>query len=160
MKWSPPVSNRSSVAGPRVVLRRNVRSSLPRRNVQFSTHGSGLATAIACAGLEATIVEMSWYGDRPVEVQLGGAFHSRRLRLVSSQVGQVSPGRRPRWNYGRRMAAALGLLDQPALDWLVAEEIAFADAPRELPRILGPSPGPSLEPGAHGLAPVIRYSSS
>jgi hypothetical protein len=51
------------------------------------------------------------------------------------------------------MAAALGLLDRPALDLLAAEEIAFAEAPRELPRILGPS----LGPGAHGLAPVIRY---
>jgi threonine dehydrogenase-like Zn-dependent dehydrogenase len=114
-----------------------------------SASAAGLATAIACAGLEATIVEMSWYGDRPVEVQLGGAFHSRRLRLVSSQVGQVSPDRRPRWDYRRRMQAALGLLDLSALDLLVAKEIAFEDAPRDLPRILAP--------GAHGLAPVIRY---
>jgi threonine dehydrogenase-like Zn-dependent dehydrogenase len=114
-----------------------------------SAGGAGLRTAIACAGLEATIVEMSWYGDRPVEVRLGGAFHSRRLKLVSSQVGQVSPGRRPRWSYARRMDAALRLLDDPALDLLVAEEIAFEDAPRALPRILAP--------GAHGLAPVIRY---
>jgi threonine dehydrogenase-like Zn-dependent dehydrogenase len=115
-----------------------------------SATAAGLNTAIACAGPEATVVEMSWYGDRTVEVGLGGAFHSRRLRLVSSQVGQVSPGRRPRWDYGRRMAAALRLLDLPTLDLLVAEEIAFEDAPRELPRILAP--------GAHGLAPVIRYS--
>ncbi|MFZ1105078.1 MAG: dehydrogenase [Hyphomicrobiaceae bacterium] len=114
-----------------------------------SATAAGLNTAIACAGPEATVVEMSWYGDRPVEVGLGGAFHSRRLRLVSSQVGQVSPGRRPRWDYGRRMAAALRLIDLPALDLLVAEEIAFEDAPRELPRILAA--------GAHGLAPVIRY---
>jgi threonine dehydrogenase-like Zn-dependent dehydrogenase len=114
-----------------------------------SATAAGLNPAIACAGPEATVVEMSWYGDRTVEVGLGGAFHSRRLRLVSSQVGQVSPGRRPRWDYGRRMAAALRLLDLPALDLLVAEEIAFEDAPRELPRILAP--------GAHGLAPVIRY---
>ena len=98
-------------------------------------------------------MEMSWYGDRPVAVGLGGAFHSRRLRLVSSQVGQVSPGRRPRWDYRRRMQAALHLLDQPALDLLVAEEIAFEDAPRELPRILDPG----LGSGAHGLAPVIGY---
>jgi NADPH:quinone reductase-like Zn-dependent oxidoreductase len=120
-------------------------------DVVFHTSASaaGLGTAIACAGLEGTIVEMSWYGDRPVEVGLGGAFHSRRLRLVSSQVGQVSPGRRPRWDYRQRMQAALGLLDQPALDLLVAEAIAFEDAPRELPRILAP--------GAHGLAPVICY---
>ncbi len=118
-----------------------------------SASGAGLDTAIGCAGLEATIVEMSWYGDKPVEVRLGGAFHSRRLKLVSSQVGQVSPGRRPRWDYRRRMEAALGLLDLPALDLLVAEEIAFEDAPRELPRILAPG----AHGLAHGLAPVIRY---
>ncbi len=118
-----------------------------------SASAAGLNSAIACAGLEGTVVEMSWYGDKPVEVGLGGAFHSRRLRLVSSQVGQVSPGRRPRWDYGRRMAAALRLLDHPALDLLVAEEIAFEDAPREMPRIL--APGTSGR--AHGLAPVIRY---
>lgn len=115
-----------------------------------SASAAGLNTAIACAGMEGTIVEMSWYGDKPIEIGLGGAFHSRRLKLISSQVGQVSPNRRPRWDYGRRMAAALRLLDGPTLDRLVAEEIAFEEAPRELPRILGP--------GAHGLAPVIRYS--
>jgi threonine dehydrogenase-like Zn-dependent dehydrogenase len=118
-----------------------------------SASAAGLNTAIGCAGLEGTIVEMSWYGDMPVDVGLGGAFHSRRLKLVSSQVGQVSPGRRPRWDYRRRMDAALSLLDQPALDRLVAEEIAFEDAPQALPRILAPNTtGP-----AHGLAPVIRY---
>ena len=59
-----------------------------------SATAPGLNTAIACAGFEATIVEMSWYGSKPVQVDLGGAFHSRRLKLVSSQVGMVSPGRR------------------------------------------------------------------
>ena len=110
---------------------------------------AGLDVAINCAGLEATIVEMSWYGDKRVQVDLGGAFHSRRLRLVSSQVGAISPSRRPRWDYARRRQAALSLLDVAALDALVAEDIAFEDAPRELPRI--------LSPGAAGLAPVIRY---
>jgi hypothetical protein len=50
------------------------------------------------------------------------------------------------------MQAALRLLTEPALDRLVAEEIAFEDAPRELARILAPE--------AHGLAPVIRYPES
>jgi hypothetical protein len=110
---------------------------------------AGLDTAIACAGVEATIVELSWFGEKPVSIGLGGAFHSRRLKIVSSQVGQVSPGHRPRWTYGRRLGAALMLLDDAALDALVAEEIAFDDAPKELPRVLGP--------GATGLAPVIAY---
>jgi threonine dehydrogenase-like Zn-dependent dehydrogenase len=118
-----------------------------------SASAAGLDTAIGCAGMEAAIVEMSWYGDRPVSVGLGGAFHSRRLRLVSSQVGQVSPTRRARWDYRRRTAMALALLDRPALDLLVAEEIAFEVAAREMPRLLGCHAAAS----AHGLAPVIHY---
>lgn len=114
-----------------------------------SATSDGLNCAIGCAGVEATIVEMSWYGAKPVQAALGGPFHSRRLKLVSSQVGMVSPSRRPRWDYARRMDAALRLLADPALDQLVTEEIDFADAPRRLPQILAP--------GAHGLAPVIRY---
>lgn len=114
-----------------------------------SATAAGLDAAINCAGFEATIVEMSWYGDKPVQVGLGGAFHSRRLKLVASQVGQVSPSRRPRWDYRRRIEAAMRLLALPALDQLVADEIAFEDAPRELPRIFAP--------GARGLAPVICY---
>ena len=119
-------------------------------NVSDSATPAGLATAIACAGFEGVVVEMSWYGHRPVEVNLGGAFHSRRLKLVSSQVGHVAPSRRPRWTHRRRIETAVRLLGSlPALDALVAEEIAFEDAPAKLPRIFGP--------GGHGLAPVIRY---
>ena len=114
-----------------------------------SVSAAGLNTAIACAGMEATIVELSWYGDRRLPVQLGGAFHSQRLKLVSSQVGQVSPARRPRWNYRRRLEAALCAARRPPLDALVAEEFAFEEAASKLPRILAP--------GAQGLAPVIRY---
>ncbi len=115
-----------------------------------SVSAAGLSTAIDLAGMEATIVELSWYGDKPVNVGLGGAFHSRRLKLVSSQVGQVSPGRRPRWSYARRLAKALELLSDPALDALVAEAIAFEDGPKRLPQVLAP--------GAAGLAPVIEYA--
>jgi threonine dehydrogenase-like Zn-dependent dehydrogenase len=114
-----------------------------------SATAKGLGTAINCAGFEGIIVEMSWYGDKAVAAELGGAFHSRRLRLVCSQVSHVSPRRRARWDNRRRTQAAVQLLDQPALDRLVEDEIAFADAPQELPRILGPH--------VQGLAPVIRY---
>ena len=117
--------------------------------VHTSVTAAGLNTAIGLAGMEATIIELSWYGDKPVTVDLGGAFHAKRLKLISSQVGQISPGHRPRWTYRRRMEAAIRLLDNPTLDALVADEIAFDDAPQALPRLLGP--------GATGLAPVIRY---
>jgi len=115
-----------------------------------SATAAGLDTAIKYAGFETMVVEMSWYGDKPVSVHLGGAFHSRRLRLVSSQVGSVAASRRARWDHRRRAEMALRLLATSAFDQLVAEEIAFEDAPREMPRILAPD--------AAGLAPVIRYS--
>ncbi|WP_293862190.1 zinc-binding alcohol dehydrogenase [uncultured Alsobacter sp.] len=110
---------------------------------------AGLGTAIAAAGLEATVVEMSWYGEGLQPVPLGGAFHSRRLRLVSSQVGQVAPSRRPRWSHARRMEAAIGLLADDRLDALITAEVAFADLPAAVPALLAP--------GAPGLATAIRY---
>ena len=92
---------------------------------------------------------MSWYGDKTVSIPLGGAFHSRRLRIVSSQVGMVAPSRRARWTHARRLGAALALLRDARLDALVSETIDFADAPRTLPGVLAGR--------AVGLAPVIRY---
>jgi NADPH:quinone reductase-like Zn-dependent oxidoreductase len=108
----------------------------------------GLALSLSLAGFEATVVEMSWYGSKPVAIELGGSFHSQRLTIVSSQVGSVSPARRARWDYRRRLSKALSLCADPRLDVLVADETAFADIPARLPEILG-------APGA--LCHLIRY---
>jgi len=104
--------------------------------IHASASGEGLATALGAAGLEATVVEASWYGDRPPTVGLGGAFHSRRLRLVSSQVGLVPTGRRARWSNRRRLEAALRLLADPALDVLISGETSFEALPAQYGAIL------------------------
>jgi NADPH:quinone reductase-like Zn-dependent oxidoreductase len=109
--------------------------------IHASATASGLATALTCAGDEATVLDLSWYGEGEVAVPLGGAFHSRRLRLISSQVGQVAPSQRPRWTRRRRLAAAIGLLADERLDALVAPAIAFQDLPARLPDILSPKTG-------------------
>lgn len=97
--------------------------------IHASASAGGLATAIGAAGFEATIVEASWYGDRTVEAPLGGAFHSKRLRLVSSQVGAVATSRRARFTHRRRMETALSLLADPKLDRLISGETPFAELP-------------------------------
>jgi NADPH:quinone reductase-like Zn-dependent oxidoreductase len=114
--------------------------------VHASGNTAGLGTALALAGEEAIVLELSWYGDAPVTVPLGGAFHSRRLRLVSSQVGRVAPSHRPRWTYGRRLAAALGLLADARLDALLAPAVMFQDLPRRLPDILRADSGVLCQP--------------
>ena len=120
-----------------------------------SASGAGLDTAMAAAAFEGRIVEMSWYGNAPVTVHLGGAFHSRRLQLISSQVGSVAPSRRAGTTQRDRLATAIALLDDPALDALVSDEISFEDAGRHMPEILATG----LPTSTTGLAPVIRYSS-
>lgn len=106
--------------------------------VHASGTAAGLATALGLAGNEATVLEMSWYGAGDISAPLGGEFHSRRLKLVSSQVGQVAPSHRPRWSHRRRLAAALDLLADPRLDALLAPAIPFAELPARLPGILAP----------------------
>jgi hypothetical protein len=76
-----------------------------------------------------------------VAAPLGGAFHSRRLRLVSSQVGRIAPSHRPRWTHGRRLAAALALLADARLDALLAPSVAFHALTRRLPDILDAKSG-------------------
>jgi NADPH:quinone reductase-like Zn-dependent oxidoreductase len=121
-----------------------------RRDCDLVVHASGnpagLGTALALAGEEATVLEMSWYGDGPVTAELGGAFHSRRLRLISSQVGKIAPSHRPRWTHARRLAAALALLGDARLDALLAPAVAFADLPQRLPDILGAGSGILCQP--------------
>ena len=110
--------------------------------IHTSASEAGLRTSLDLAGNEATILELSWYGANDVRVPLGGAFHSRRLKLVSSQVGQVAPSRRATVTHRDRLKAALDLLaNDPALDALIAPPVAFADLPAKLPDILNPASG-------------------
>jgi hypothetical protein len=121
-------------------------------DIVFHTSGSpeGLRTAIELAGEEATILEMSWYGDTEVTAMLGGSFHSRRLRLVSSQVGKIAPSHRPRWTHQRRLAAAVALLGDPRLDALIAPAVKFPDLVHQLPKIFSAQSGT--------LCQLIAYS--
>jgi NADPH:quinone reductase-like Zn-dependent oxidoreductase len=117
--------------------------------VHASGSPDGLRTAIELAGEEATVLEMSWYGDTAVNAMLGGSFHSRRLRLISSQVGKVAPSHRARWTHRRRLAAAIALLQDQRLDALLAPAINFADLPKRLPEILNAGSGILCQPVAY-----------
>ena len=102
-----------------------------------SASAGGLSAAMNTLGDEGKLVEMGWYGDGAIPTPLGGAFHSRRLQIISSQVGKVSPSRRPRWDYARRLAKAIELTADPALDCLIDNHVDFKDAPAQMPSILG-----------------------
>lgn len=117
--------------------------------VHASGSPDGLRDALALAGTEAKVVEVSWFGDREVPLPLGEAFHARRLTIRSSQVGRIPPGRAARWSHRRRMELALGLLRDPAFDVLMTGESAFEDLPSTMERL--------ADDGGSTLCHRIRY---
>jgi 2-desacetyl-2-hydroxyethyl bacteriochlorophyllide A dehydrogenase len=118
-----------------------------RRDADIVIHASGtpegLELALQLAGVEARIVELSWFGDRAVSLPLGGAFHGRRLTIVSSQVGRIAPSQRARWDTRRRMELVFSLLRDPRLDVLISGESDFEDLPDVMTR-LARAPGDTL----------------
>jgi threonine dehydrogenase-like Zn-dependent dehydrogenase len=118
----------------------------------FHASGSpqGLEAALSVAGVEATVVELSWYGSRSVALPLGEAFHSRRLTLRSSQVGRVPVDRAPRWDHARRLGVALELLCDERLDLLISGESDFETLPEVMGRL--------AEDGRGILCHRIRYA--
>ena len=112
-------------------------SATPEADIVLHASGAaeGLSLGLRLAGFEATVVELSWYGDRAVSLALGEAFHARRLTLKSSQVGAVAPSHRARWSLRRRMELALTLLADPALDVLINSEGRFEELPQTLERL-------------------------
>ncbi len=99
---------------------------------------AGLRRGLELAGVEATVVVLSWFGEQAVSLPLGGPFHSRRLRIISSQVGVLPAPRRARWTYRRRLEQALRLLDDDALDVLVSEQTPFEALPQTMAEVTCP----------------------
>ena len=116
--------------------------------VHASGSPSGLPPCLALAGFEATVLELSWYGSQDVLLPLGQDFHAKRLRLISSQVGQISPARRTRRSHRDRLALALALLRDPLFDALLDGEVAFTELPETMAR---------LAAGEAALCRVVRY---
>jgi NADPH:quinone reductase-like Zn-dependent oxidoreductase len=114
-----------------------------------SATSGGLNFALSLGAFEGQVVELSWYGDKPVSADLGGAFHSQRLTLKASQVGAVAPSHREGWNHNRRLAEALSLCADPRLDVLVQAGTPFAEMPSRMAAILA-------DPDT--LCHLVRYS--
>lgn len=116
-----------------------------------STNQAGLQAAIHSVGTEGEIIELSWYGDREIQVQLGGTFHSQRKSIRSSQVSQISPQRSPRWDYRRRKEVVFNLLKDSAFDRYLTHSVHFEDLPEFFQALREKAP--------EGIGWTVDYSS-
>ena len=80
--------------------------------LELSGNPSALEDALALTCFSGRIVIGSWYGEKKVEVDLGGAFHRSRIKLISSQVSTIAPELAARWDKARRFEAAWKALER------------------------------------------------
>jgi 2-desacetyl-2-hydroxyethyl bacteriochlorophyllide A dehydrogenase len=97
--------------------------------IHASATSEGLQRSLELLAPDGEVVDLSWYGDSPVRLDLGGAFHSGRLRLRASQVGEVALPRRHRRSRRERLELALDLLRDPAYDALFTGASTFDELP-------------------------------
>ncbi|MBO9524078.1 MAG: zinc-binding alcohol dehydrogenase [Nocardioidaceae bacterium] len=116
--------------------------------IHASATAAGLRRSLELLAPDGEVVDLSWYGDSPVALDLGGVFHSGRLRIRASQVGEVALARRHRRTRGERLALALELLRDPAYDALLTGASAFD----ELPALMA-----DLAAGRPALCHTITY---
>ena len=103
--------------------------------VHASASSAGLQLSLDALAPEGSVIDLSWYGDKDVQLSLGGAFHSGRLAIRASQVGTVSAARRGRRTTDDRMVLALDLLQDNAFDALLTGSSRFDELPQIMTRI-------------------------
>jgi 2-desacetyl-2-hydroxyethyl bacteriochlorophyllide A dehydrogenase len=96
--------------------------------IEVSGNPKALPLALDLVGQEGLIVVASWYGNKPVTLDLGSRFHRGRVRMRSSQVGQLSPDLAPRWDYQRRMGVVWRMLAQFPYHVVISHEYRFENA--------------------------------
>ncbi len=111
---------------------------------ELSGDPRALDQAIQATGFDGRVVIGSWYGRKPVSLDLGGPFHRSRIRLIASQVSSLAPELRGRWTHARRLGYALTLLEALRPGRLISHRFPFEQAP-EAYRLLAEQPQEAIQ---------------
>lgn len=97
----------------------------------FHTSGTaeGLQVAIDRSCLEASIIEMSWFGQQKVNLDLGAEFHFGRKRILSSQVSWIAKPAQAHFDHRRRSALVFNILADPFWQSFLGKAIPFSESP-------------------------------
>lgn len=111
---------------------------------ELSGNPDALNQAIQLAGFNGRIVVGSWYGQKQANLDLGGEFHRKRIKLISSQVSTLTPELRGRWSRARRYQTAWDMLAKIKPSRLISHQFSIEDA-AEAYKLLDDSPGEALQ---------------
>lgn len=96
--------------------------------IEASGSPAGLQTCLDHSEMEGRITVASWYGEKEVSLKLGDSFHWKRLRLISSQVSNMSIKMGTNWNKKRRLDLVLSLLRKIKTRDLLTQRFPLEDA--------------------------------
>lgn len=105
---------------------------------------SALDDAIAMTTFSGRIVIGSWYGEKRASVDLGGAFHRSRIKLISSQVSTIAPELSGRWDKARRFDVAWRALERIRPEKWITHRFSIEDAEKAY-RLLDQDPGETIQ---------------
>lgn len=111
---------------------------------ELSGNPTALNDAIALTAFSGRIVIGSWYGEKQVEVNLGGTFHRSRIKLISSQVSTIAPELDGRWNKPRRFDVAWKALERVQPEKWITHRFPIEEA-AEAYRLLDKSPQETIQ---------------
>jgi len=111
---------------------------------ELSGNPASLNDALALTAFSGRIVIGSWYGEKQAEIDLGGAFHRSRIRLISSQVSTIAPELSGRWDKARRFEVAWQALQKIKPEKWITHRFSI-DRAQEAYRLLDENPHETIQ---------------
>ena len=85
---------------------------------------------------EGKFIEASWYGNKEGLISLGGHFHSKRLKIISSQVSQIPIHLKDKYDFNKRLKLAINALKNDKLKKLITSESTFFNLEKDYFKII------------------------
>jgi threonine dehydrogenase-like Zn-dependent dehydrogenase len=95
-----------------------------------SANEIGLQYCIDHTTTEGKIIELSWYGDNYIKLNLGENFHYKRLQIISSQVSEIPKKQQAVFDFFSRKKLVEKLMLQIDYLPLISNIISFEDLPK------------------------------
>tara|TARA_B100000401_G_scaffold354642_1_gene252166 strand:+ start:22 stop:981 length:960 start_codon:yes stop_codon:yes gene_type:complete len=95
-----------------------------------------LANSMKILSNEGKFIEASWYGNKKGLINLGGHFHSKRLKIISSQVSQIPIHLKDKYDFNKRLKLAINALKNDKLKKLITSESTFFNLEKDYCKII------------------------
>ena len=103
--------------------------------LELSGMPDALNATVKKVGYGGRVIVGSWYGQKPVSLDLGGSFHRNRIQMISSQVSTIAPELSGRWDKSRRFDLVWEMLRQVRPSQLISLRIPLGEAEQAYRRL-------------------------